>query len=211
MKVLLTEQQFSNIIKNYTDELQQLPNDVDIDKVAPNLAKFGSSLKGFADEFSPTNIIKNKVKDTLGLSDNDDEMMHPLGKKYTISSGFGQRTAPTDERTGKSGTTNHQGVDIPVPIGTKVYAPANGTIVAAYDTSSTNRCGKLIEIDTGKYLLKFCHLSDWKIRKGDVVKKGQVIGLTGDSGVATGPHLHYAISSKSGIAYNPVQIQPNLA
>lgn len=86
----------------------------------------------------------------------------------------------------------HSGLDFAVPQGTPVKAPADGvvTIVADYFFN-----GKTLFIDHGQGLITmYCHLSEFDVKVGDVVSRGQVIARVGATGRATGPHLHWNVS-----------------
>ena len=103
-----------------------------------------------------------------------------------ITSGFGQRSSP-----GGVGSTNHQGVDIGVPIGTEVKA-AGGARVAAAGTVSGY--GNYIDLQHADgTVTRYGHLSKINVVKGQQVQQGDVIGLSGMSGTATGPHLHFEV------------------
>ena len=95
----------------------------------------------------------------------------------------------------------HNGVDIQANIGTKVYAPGNGTVVFA---GWQHGSGRTIEIDHGfGYHTKYMHLKKINVKEGQKVKRGNLIALTGNSGtLSTGPHLHYEVR-QNGIALNP--------
>jgi len=85
----------------------------------------------------------------------------------------------------------HQGLDFRVPAGTPVAAMNDGTVLLArflyYE-------GNFIVLDHGQgFLTLYLHLSECKVKEGDVVKRGQEIGLSGGTGRATGPHLHVAV------------------
>lgn len=86
----------------------------------------------------------------------------------------------------------HSGLDFAVPHGTPVKAPADGvvTIVADYFFN-----GKTVFIDHGQGLVTmYCHLSEYDVQVGDVVKRGQIIARVGATGRVTGPHLHWNVS-----------------
>lgn len=86
----------------------------------------------------------------------------------------------------------HSGLDFAVPQGTPVKAPADGvvTIVADYFFN-----GKTVFIDHGQGLITmYCHLSEFDVKVGDEVRRGQVIARVGATGRATGPHLHWNVS-----------------
>lgn len=93
----------------------------------------------------------------------------------------------------------HPGVDIPVPVGTKVLAPMDGEVVVA-DFSFNPKCGATIDINyKNGFQSRFCHMSRIDVKQGDKVKQGQVVGLSGGrkgdpgAGRTTGPHLHFAL------------------
>jgi len=85
----------------------------------------------------------------------------------------------------------HLGLDFRVPTGTPVHAMNDGTVLLARPLYYE---GNFIVIDHGQGLLTlYLHLSEFKVKEGDTVKRGQVIGLSGGTGRATGPHLHAAV------------------
>jgi murein DD-endopeptidase MepM/ murein hydrolase activator NlpD len=85
----------------------------------------------------------------------------------------------------------HQGLDFRVPAGTPVAAVNAGTVILAQPLYFEGNC---VMIDHGQGLLTlYLHFSELKVKAGDVVKTGQVIGLSGATGRATGPHLHLAV------------------
>lgn len=86
----------------------------------------------------------------------------------------------------------HSGLDFAAAAGTPVHAPADGviTIVADYFFN-----GKTVFIDHGQgFITMYCHLSAFKVKVGQTVRRGQVIANVGATGRATGPHLHWNIS-----------------
>lgn len=85
----------------------------------------------------------------------------------------------------------HNGVDLKVPVGTPVYAPADGVVTMA----GYMRGGgySLIIKHAGSYSTVYMHLSKFDVRKGQSVRMGQVIAKSGNTGRSTGPHLHYEI------------------
>lgn len=109
--------------------------------------------------------------------------------------------------TGKEGGGSHPGVDIRVPEGTPVRSIANGVVISVRDDK--NGFGKLIVVryphmpdpDAPSYesilFGGYAHLSAQLVSEGETVQKGQLIGLSGMSGDATGPHLHFQIDRDS--------------
>ena len=85
----------------------------------------------------------------------------------------------------------HQGLDYRVPTGTPVAAMNQGTVLLARFLYFEGNC---VVIDHGQGLLTlYLHLSEIKVKEGDSVKRGEIIGLSGGTGRATGPHLHVGV------------------
>ncbi len=96
----------------------------------------------------------------------------------------------------------HAGVDFSAPTGTPVYATGDGKVIKI--KRSRRGYGNSIEIDHGYgYHTFYAHLSAFKVKKGQKVKRGQLIGLVGNSGKSTAPHLHYEIR-KNRRTVNPI-------
>ena len=114
-----------------------------------------------------------------------------------IASGYGMRTDPfTKERK------MHRGMDFAAARGTPVYATGDGTVTRADDNVSGY--GNHISIDHGYgYESLYGHLYKYNVRRGDKVKRGDLIGFVGSTGRSTGPHLHYEIK-KEGRSINPI-------
>lgn len=115
--------------------------------------------------------------------------MLPLGKPApgAINSPYGPRMDPIAHTA-----AFHPGIDIEGNMGDEVRATADGKVIFA-DVSSGY--GKFIQIDHGNnYTTGYGHLSRYRVKKGDHVSRGQVIGYMGNTGRSTGCHLHYEIS-----------------
>ena len=98
----------------------------------------------------------------------------------------------------------HLGTDFGAPRGTPIRAVGDGVIVHA---GRSGGYGNLVKIDhTGPYNTRYAHLSRIKVKRGQKVKQGQVIGLVGATGLATGPHLHYEFL-QNGRHVNPMTIK----
>jgi len=205
MKIKLTEQQARNIFKKINEDVD---TNADLSSMYEKLSQLGNFFNGNSSNNQVSQPIGTDVTGSLDTISNGSEMYHPLGHKAPISSYFGKRNSEV-------GPSNHKGVDIPTSSGSPVYAPLDGTVLNAMDTTP-NGCGGFISLDHKTLETKFCHLSKWVVRKGDKVKRGQIIGYSGGGqndpyhGSSTGPHLHYEILNTSGIAMNPTSIQPNL-
>lgn len=96
----------------------------------------------------------------------------------------------------------HDGIDFTVPIGSNVFATGNG-VVTSVATSAQGK-GTVVTIDHGMgYQTSYAHLSKVLVSKGSNVKRGQIIALSGDTGMSIWPHLHYEVW-KDGKIQNPV-------
>ena len=86
----------------------------------------------------------------------------------------------------------HHGVDYLIPEGTAVFATADGTVKSLSEKNSSH--GKAITIDhENGYETSYSHLLDIRVRKGQEVKRGDIIALSGNSGLSFVPHLHYEV------------------
>ncbi len=95
----------------------------------------------------------------------------------------------------------HEGIDVVAPMGAPIEAPAAGKVVSAgWETGY----GYSVSIDHGYGITtRFAHASKLLVRRGDKVERGQRIALVGNTGLATGPHLHYEVHVR-GRAVNPL-------
>lgn len=96
---------------------------------------------------------------------------------------------------------SHQGVDYTIPEGSRVFATADGIVHSVSGRNSTY--GQSIVIDHfNGYQTQYSHLSDAKVRRGQRVRRGDIIALSGNSGLSLAPHLHYEIR------YNGMRVDP---
>ena len=99
--------------------------------------------------------------------------------------------------------SRHLGLDYGVPTGTPVHAVNRGRVLLARPLFFEGNC---IALDHGQGLLSlYLHLSEFSVKEGDEVQGGQVIGLSGGTGRATGPHLHLAVRWE-GVYLNPATL-----
>ncbi len=112
------------------------------------------------------------------------------------ASGWGMRLDPI-YKTNKF----HEGLDFSAPIGTEIYVTGDGVVKTVQ--KSAIGYGNYVEVDHGfGYTTLYAHMSAFKVREGQKVKRGEVIGFVGNTGKSTGPHLHYEVRIK-GHAVNP--------
>ena len=133
---------------------------------------------------SMTNVFKASAVSKYSLFWPVPTSVASIGKH---SSSFGLRTSPT-----QGASSNHRGIDIPVPSGTSVFSAADGVVVVA---SSSNLRGNYVVIyhESIELSTLYQHLTKSLVKKGDIVKGGTEVAISGKTGVGTGPHLHFGV------------------
>ncbi|KIE64252.1 Cell wall endopeptidase, family M23/M37 [Candidatus Riesia pediculischaeffi PTSU] len=128
-----------------------------------------------------------KVSEVSFLNSDNDFLKYPAERFFKVSSHFNlKRVNPV---TGL--ISPHKGIDLPMPVGTSVLSVANGTVFTA---KYSNIAGYFIVIHhKNRLITKYMHLFKLLVKPGQKVKKGERIGLSGNTGRTTGPHLHYEI------------------
>ena len=96
----------------------------------------------------------------------------------------------------------HKGVDFSAPTGTEIYSTGDGVVVEAKKSRRNYGNTLIIDHDYG-YKTIYAHIHEFKVKKGERVRRGQVIATVGNTGKSTAPHLHYEIH-KNGKAVNPI-------
>ena len=125
--------------------------------------------------------------------------IQPVSNKQlvAIASGFGFRIHPIYKVK-----KMHTGIDFAAPIGTPIYATADGKIEEV--SVKFSGYGKMVVIDHGfGYKTRYAHMHDFAVRTGQNIKRGELIGYVGDTGISTAPHLHYEVMM-NGVLINPV-------
>jgi murein DD-endopeptidase MepM/ murein hydrolase activator NlpD len=150
--------------------------------------------------------IESKSQDeVVQLAENKEKLfaaipaIQPVANKELIAlaSGFGMRIHPVYKVK-----KMHTGVDFAAAIGTPIYATADGLV----DLVEVNFSGygKSIGIDHGfGYRTRYAHMHGFTVRQGQRVKRGELIGYVGDTGLSTAPHLHYEVFI-NGVHVNPI-------
>ena len=127
-----------------------------------------------------------------------------------ITQGFGL-TSFAQRNTGLYGASGHNGIDLAAPIGTPIKAPAGGRVIGVGDTDLTCRgasYGKWLVIDHQNGLsTMYAHLSLTRIQESEIVKRGDVVAWTGNTGYSTGPHLHFSVVVTEGLKIGSLQSQ----
>lgn len=163
------------------------------------------------DKLSKQLYIQSKSYDQIiNKAENKEEMLASIPAIQPISnddltrtaSGYGWRIHPIYKIK-----KFHDGMDFTAPTGTEVYATGDGVVSKV--KSSYRGYGKRVVIDHGfGYETRYAHLTSFNVRRGEKVKRGDVIGYVGNSGLSTAPHLHYEVE-KDGEKVNPVHFYFN--
>ncbi len=166
--------------------------------IAQRLDKLDKKLKiQKSSYYELTEVLKTDEERTTALP-----MIQPIHNEdlTRIGSYFGMRLHPILHIYRK-----HDGIDLTAPTGTPVYAAGNGKVIRVDHNRSRRGYGNLVIIDHGFDGLetRYAHLNSINVKRGDTVVRGQQIGTVGNTGLSTGPHLHYEIR-KNGVAMNPL-------
>lgn len=156
-----------------------------------------------ADQLMIRLAVQSRSIDTLEkIASSKSEMLaaipaiRPLKNMYTITSGFGKRYHPI-----LKSLRNHTGIDIAAPKGTPIYATADGTVSRENPGSGYGIC---VVLNHGySYQTLYAHMSKTAVKPGQKVKRGQLIGYVGSTGMSSGAHLHYEVI-KNGQHVNPI-------
>lgn len=172
-------------------ELIKLGKDVDLS----NALKFADEIiKQFEFEKEKFTEITYKLSENQKLFEAIPAII-PTHGEYSKDS-FGMRRHPI-----LNVYQMHNGLDITTNPGTPVYAPGNGQVT---NVGRKGGYGLVVEIDHGfGYTTIFAHLSKALVKKGTMVKRGDLIARTGNSGLSSGPHLHYEVHH-NGVAQDPM-------
>lgn len=150
--------------------------------------------------------IESKSQDEVAsLAENKEKQLaavpaiQPVANKQLIAlaSGFGFRVHPIYKVK-----KMHTGIDFAASIGTPIYATADGKVLEV--SVRFSGYGKMVEIDHGfGYHTRYAHMHGFAVRQGQQVKRGDLIGYVGNTGLSTAPHLHYEVLL-NGQHINPV-------
>jgi murein DD-endopeptidase MepM/ murein hydrolase activator NlpD len=188
---------------------------LDMDSVPEGLTGFQNSdllieYKSKIDEIKSMSTVQNESFKTI--TDRSVEWkreidhfpgISPVNVKFRLGDGLRWRTVHPVLGTARM----HNGQDFDVPYGTQVYATGDGSVIeSGWNSGGFGNC---IVIDHGYGLQTvYGHLSDIKVVRGQNVKRGDIIGISGSSGMSSGPHLHYQIE-QFGAHKNPINFFNN--
>ena len=195
----LGEQQ--NELQGKLDETTNLMNEYAADQKA--LEQMHAAEEKAADEIDAQ--IERLIADS-DVVPGSEGFIWPVSTSKMISSPIGSRVAP-----GGFGSTNHKGVDIcNVGYTSSVYATKSGRVLLTNSSGWGGGYGNYVVIDHGGGLTTlYAHMSVVKVSPGDTVSQGTVIGVTGNTGASTGPHLHYEVRTTTIVNGKSVTVYQN--
>lgn len=112
-------------------------------------------------------------------------------------------TWPVQGRLTQDFHSAHRGIDIGVPVGTPIRTTLSGRVV--YAGWNAQGYGNLVIVENGPWRTYYAHLSEIPVNVGQWVQAGEVIGLSGNTGNSTGPHLHYEVR-RNGVPVHPDEL-----
>jgi len=177
------------VLNNFVENIKVSPADF---SSAPAATAPSAQKTGITVQKAVNNIVTTDgpaLKKILGISTPDPyfnaSFSFPLSKIEKVGFSFGKFINFSKDRL------QHFGVDLLALKKTNVYAVNSGKIVATFDLPNY---GKTVIIDHGLDIFSlYLHLEEFKVITGDIVKNGQIIGLSGDTGYVTAPHLHFSM------------------
>lgn len=166
---------------------------VDVDRLQGSDKAYSVKLMGFDYQGKQIQVAAARFDDDRFYTPNGKSLLpsfwrYPFHHHYRISSPFNlHRVHPVTGRI-----EPHYGTDFAMPVGTPVDSPADGVVRRI--VRHNRFAGNYVVIDHGDgYSTRYLHLSKIKVHPGETVHQGEVIGLSGNTGRTTGPHLHYEV------------------
>ena len=150
------------------------------------------------DELNDTYLdLQARIDSAGSRCDNIPSIQPVINKQLTLlTASYGMRIHPFYKTL-----QSHQGVDYTIPEGSRVFATADGVVRDVATRNSTH--GLTVVIDHGNgYETSYSHLSKTNVRRGQSVRRGDIIALSGDTGLSLAPHLHYEVR------YNGMRVDP---
>ncbi len=166
-------------------------------------------LLSFTSKQIPTLEIGNPRNAKVSNNGTPNILPIQLSDILRFSSGFGMRSHPLNQKL-----KMHTGIDLIAPAGTSIVATADGTVIkAVFSTNYGNHV--LIQHNNQVYKTQYAHLKDFKVKVGQKIKQGDVLGTIGNSGLATAIHLHYEVIENDKkvdpAQFFPVKLKPKTA
>lgn len=185
---------------DYQKGLKGLSNSEIISKTSSKFNKLSKKLYVLSKSYDEITKLASKKKDMLASIPSIQPI--PNDDLDRVASGYGQRIHPIYKTT-----RFHEGIDFTAPYGTPIYATGKGEVVKK--EYSKKGYGNQLVINHGyDYKTEYAHLKKFKVKRGETVERGELIGTVGNSGLSTGPHLHYEVR-KDNKPVNPINFFHN--
>jgi murein DD-endopeptidase MepM/ murein hydrolase activator NlpD len=133
----------------------------------------------------------------VGLESFEDNPTFIMPVDGEITSEFGERVHPVFNTV-----KMHNGIDIDAEIGTPIKSSTAGTVLKVGEDDIN---GKYLRVQSGKYEVVYAHCYKVSVKEGQKVKQGDILGETGDTGVVSGPHLHFEVL-EDGKPVSPMEL-----
>jgi len=167
-----------------------------ISKGVKEVVSWNISLNTAVDTFKNIRTIIPDAKKTLGLGEEAANVTFVMPVDGVITSPFGERVHPVFNTT-----KMHTGIDIDAEIGTPIKSATIGTVK---EVGEDEYNGKFVRVAVGKYEIVYAHCHKVLVKKGQKISQGDLLGEVGDTGVVSGPHLHFEIQ-EDGKPVNPLE------
>ncbi len=188
------KEEILNVFNNVDKNIENTETNVDENKSITNINE-GASISGAESIVEESNIVEGQLEEAISaISIMDNDVQEVLAKNIdiklptsgTITSRYGVRDEIFDNID-----EYHTGIDIANKLNTEILSATDGVVIA---TENMNKYyGNNIEIENDGVIFKYAHLNKINVKTGDSIKQGDLIGLMGSTGRATGSHLHFEI------------------
>lgn len=185
-ELVASQSMLANLVKKYNTTLEEVKS------INESISYSNHIFINYSDEYLKE--LEDSGKKRLEVDTDDGSFIWPISQIDSVSSPFGIRNGHL-----------HTGVDIPAARGTAIVAVKDGMVTAS---SYCDGHGKSIVVEhRNNYFTRYSHNSVMLVKKGDYVKKGQIIAFVGSTGNSTGNHLHFEIRYKD-IPLDPLDFLP---
>lgn len=193
-KYIESKETLKNDLDKKSAEAQSLINSflADEESAAKALKEIEASKKQLEEDIAALAKQYNKTGETY----KGGVFIWPVDQKQSTSSGWEWRTNPISKKR-----EFHNGLDIPAPRGTKIFAASGGTVVKAAWYGGYGNC--VIVNHGGGVMTLYGHCNSLNVKEGQSVKQGDTIAFVGSTGYSTGNHLHFTVYENGNTAVNP--------
>jgi murein DD-endopeptidase len=167
-----------------------------ISKSVKEVVNWNINLNTAVDTFKNIKTIIPNTKKTLGIVEDNAEVTFIMPVDGVITSPFGMRVHPIFNTT-----KLHTGIDIDAEIGTPIKSATTGTVK---EVGKDEYNGNFVRVTSGKYEVVYAHCHRALVKQGQKVSQGDILAEVGDTGIASGPHLHFEIQ-ENGQPINPLE------